>query len=309
MSQHDYDEWPRRERWGRHNEANEDWGRRGADWGKMAQEFAEGLFGPRGPLSTFGPFGPDGPMSGMFPGPKSSSGPRRGGKGRRGGDLNAAILHLLAESPMNGYTIMQSLSERTGGQWAPGSGAVYPALSELEDQGLVETYQENGRRAYRLTVEGRTRVAQSAGEPKPWESGSGDRDRSSRGEKAGMSMGFGSADLWRAYGNLALALRAVAPSNAALQTEALGILDDARKRLYRLLAEGGDQQSETGSDTTASQSTGRTSEAASPSGTGPASSGGYSSTGYASGTGYTGSGYTPGPSGQQEPPADESFHV
>ncbi len=53
------------------------------------------------------------------------------------GDVRAAILSLLAEKPLNGYQIMQELEQRSRGSWRPSPGAVYPALQQLEDEGLV----------------------------------------------------------------------------------------------------------------------------------------------------------------------------
>ena len=42
--------------------------------------------------------------------------PRRGGCARRG-DVRAAILALLGESPMHGYQIIQELETRSNGLW------------------------------------------------------------------------------------------------------------------------------------------------------------------------------------------------
>src|SRR5215213_10877443 len=80
-------------------------------------------------------------------------GPPRGPRARRG-DVRAALLVLLAEEPRNGYQLIQELSERSGGMWQPSPGAVYPALSQLEDEGLVRSVETDGRRSFRLTDEG-----------------------------------------------------------------------------------------------------------------------------------------------------------
>jgi DNA-binding PadR family transcriptional regulator len=100
------------------------------------------------------PMGPGGPM--FMGGPKA---------GR--GDVRLAILHLLTEMPMHGYQIMQELAERTPGVWRPSPGAVYPTLQQLEDEGLVHADEQEGKKVYRLTDEGRTAV-EEAGRP-PWE--------------------------------------------------------------------------------------------------------------------------------------------
>ena len=72
------------------------------------------------------------------------------------GDIRTAILLLLADEPMHGYQIMQAMSERTGGAWHPSPGAIYPTIAQLEDEGLVTTREEGGRRSVTLTSEGRT---------------------------------------------------------------------------------------------------------------------------------------------------------
>src|SRR5580765_2539243 len=56
---------------------------------------------------------------------------RRGGRGRMPrGDVRTAVLMLLAEQPMHGYQLMQTIGERTGGAWSPSPGAVYPTINQ-----------------------------------------------------------------------------------------------------------------------------------------------------------------------------------
>src|SRR5262249_27636160 len=96
-------------------------------------------------------------------------GGRRGPRARRG-DVRAAILLLLAEEARNGYAIMQAIEERTGGVWRPSPGALYPALQQLEDEGLVRLEEEDGRRPYHLTEAGQTYVDERRGElVAPWD--------------------------------------------------------------------------------------------------------------------------------------------
>src|SRR6187200_922504 len=79
------------------------------------------------------------------------------GRGRaQRGDVRTAILLLLADQPMHGYQIMQAMSDRSGGAWHPSPGAIYPTIAQLEDEGLVTTKEEGGRRSVTLTSEGRT---------------------------------------------------------------------------------------------------------------------------------------------------------
>ena len=56
---------------------------------------------------------------------------------------------------MHGYQIIQVISERSGGNWTPSPGSVYPTLQQLEDEGLIEpAASESGRRVFALTEAG-----------------------------------------------------------------------------------------------------------------------------------------------------------
>ena len=55
---------------------------------------------------------------------------------------------------------MQTLSDRTAGAWRPSPGAVYPALSQLEDEGLIEAFDNDGQKAFRLTEVGKQEASQ-----------------------------------------------------------------------------------------------------------------------------------------------------
>jgi DNA-binding PadR family transcriptional regulator len=54
------------------------------------------------------------------------------------------ILLLLNEEPTHGYDIMQRLGEKFSGLWSPKPGTVYPALSRLEEKGLIKIREEEG---------------------------------------------------------------------------------------------------------------------------------------------------------------------
>src|SRR3979490_1158079 len=78
-----------------------------------------------------------------------------GGRGRDGGMVRAAILALLAEQPRHGYEIIGEIGERSGGFWKPSPGSIYPTLQLLADEGLVTSTEDNGKRLFELTGEGR----------------------------------------------------------------------------------------------------------------------------------------------------------
>ncbi len=188
-------------------------------------------FGPGGPGGPggFGPgrFGPGGFGPGGFGrgfGPGGPGGPGRGRRGR--GNVRAAVLALLAEEPRHGYSIMIELTERSGGLWKPSPGSVYPVLQQLQDEGLVSVAEADGRRVFTLTDAGRTYVTDHADELRePWNVG----DHGPRQRVKG---------LMHAAGALAVAVEQVARlSDDAQAAKALAVLEEARKAMYRILAE------------------------------------------------------------------------
>ena len=65
---------------------------------------------------------------------------------------------------MHGYQMIQEIGRRSGGSWKPSPGSVYPTLQQLEDEGLVRAEDQEGRRVFRLTEEGRQLAADRAEE-------------------------------------------------------------------------------------------------------------------------------------------------
>ena len=140
------------------------------------------------------------------------------------GEVRAAVLALLAEQPMHGYQIIHEIEERSGGSWKPSAGSVYPTLQLLADEGLISAEESNGRKIYSLTDEGREAVA-DAGTSAPWES---------TGSTAGNSF----AALPKAGVELAQAAAQVSRTGTPEQIQqAVSVLEDARRRLYSILAQ------------------------------------------------------------------------
>jgi DNA-binding PadR family transcriptional regulator len=177
-----------------------------------------GRHGHHGP-----PFDPrafwHGPWRGMGFGP----GGRRS-RARRG-DVRAAILLLLEEEPRNGYGLMEEIEARSGGAWRPSPGSVYPALSQLEDEGLIEADEGGGRRSFALTDAGRTYVAENRESlGSPW-------------DEAGEGVPSNFVELRTLIGQLGMATLQVAQSGDEKQIdEAKQVLANARKALYRVVA-------------------------------------------------------------------------
>jgi DNA-binding PadR family transcriptional regulator len=80
------------------------------------------------------------------------------------GQLRLYLLALLDEAPRHGYELIRALEDRFEGMYAPSAGTIYPRLSRLEEDGLVER-EEQGRKAiYRITEAGRAEVTARRGD-------------------------------------------------------------------------------------------------------------------------------------------------
>ena len=80
------------------------------------------------------------------------------------GEIRLALLALLAEKPMHGYKMMRLLEERLNGSYKASAGAIYPTLQLLEDEGLITSEKEDGKKVCRLTEAGEAQVEQSKDE-------------------------------------------------------------------------------------------------------------------------------------------------
>ena len=88
---------------------------------------------------------------------------RRGGRARRG-ESKFLLMDALRDSPKHGYEIIKSLEERSGGQYVPSPGVVYPTMQFLAEVGLVRAEQDGDRRVFHLTEEGRLELDAHADE-------------------------------------------------------------------------------------------------------------------------------------------------
>ena len=189
---------------------------------------------PRNP-AAHGPqaeWGVHAPMRGMPPfgggfGPGFGPGPWGRGKGRAGrGDIRSVILSVLAEGPSNGYGVIKTIAERTGGTWRPSPGSVYPTLQQLVDEELIEATGEGRRTEYTLTDAGRAYVTEHGDELKrAWESGAPKRSEQELAfqQSVGKLMGV--------VGQFHHA------ATDAQRAAAVEKLDEARRALYLILAD------------------------------------------------------------------------
>jgi DNA-binding PadR family transcriptional regulator len=141
--------------------------------------------------------------------------------------VRAAALALLAEESLNGYQIIQRIGERSGGLWRPSPGSVYPALAQLEDEGLIGPQSGGGEgRAYELTEAGRTYVAEHEQEVNaPWSAFGGDAANAA-------------TDLAALVRQVHVAAFQVLSAGTPGQLDqARTVLGQARRSLYRILAQ------------------------------------------------------------------------
>ncbi len=198
---------------------------RAGDFDPGLFEVLRGFAGTKGPGHWGG--GAGGPWGAWWPGPP---GPSRGGKAGRG-DVRAAILALLREGPRTGYQIMSDIEDRSGGAWRPSPGAVYPALAQLADEGLIVGEESVGRRTFRLTEAGRDYVEQNPDMARgAWES---------RAQREAWQLPGLFAEAARLGTGIVQIAHAGTPEQVG---EAERLLEQTRRKLYQILAEDPDDE-------------------------------------------------------------------
>jgi DNA-binding PadR family transcriptional regulator len=168
---------------------------------------------------------------------------RRGPRARRG-DVRSAILDVLraAEASgeqVNGYQVIQQISERSYGSWRPSPGSVYPTIQQLQDEGLVETDGERSRRSLTLTDEGRQYAADHADELaavwRPFDRQS-EREETEETPFSGLKPEIGQV--------MGAVWQLITSGSESQQRAAIDVLVDTRRKLYGILADGHDAESD-----------------------------------------------------------------
>jgi DNA-binding PadR family transcriptional regulator len=151
--------------------------------------------------------------------------PWGGGPGRpraAKGDVRLAILALLSESPRHGYQLIQDIADRSHGAWTPSPGSVYPALSALQDEGLIDDEKLEGRRIFSLTPQGSEYVTEHSEEIDGVFSGFSEEEGADMDDLRSLMLGVGAA-----------AMQVIAAGEA---DQAQRILTRARRELFAVLA-------------------------------------------------------------------------
>jgi len=154
---------------------------------------------------------------------------RGGGRHRaRRGAVPVAILTVLEQRPMHGYEIITELESRSEGRWRPSPGSVYPTLDKLEHRGLLTSTEVDGKRQFSLTDLGREFAAQMRARME------GDDDLQPWNQHGPGGRG----DLRRLMSELSGQARQVGRFGTSEQRDAAtAVLEDAKRRLYAILAE------------------------------------------------------------------------
>jgi DNA-binding PadR family transcriptional regulator len=126
---------------------------------------------------------------------------------------------------MHGYELITELEARSSGRWRPSPGSIYPALTRMEEQGLITAEALDDKKVFSLTARGREAreaLDLDGADPTP--------------------------DLWRGPGDGQGALRAL-PAEITGQARQLrrfgspdqiesaaALLEDVKRELYAILA-------------------------------------------------------------------------
>lgn len=151
--------------------------------------------------------------------------PPRARAGR--GDIRLAILALLQEGPRHGYQLIGDIAERSDGAWKPSPGSIYPALSALQDEGLIDDEKIDGKRVFSLTGAGREYVARRADDlARVFAANAGAQEHPEAADLRELIWGVGGA-----------ALSVLGSGTPEQRERAREILARTRRELYLILAE------------------------------------------------------------------------
>lgn len=205
----------------------------GNDWTSWGQALSGGARGRRAG-------GPPPWLGEIFGNAFAPQRPTQRGPRVRRGDVRTAIIDVLhrarkADESINGYQVIQEIAELSNGEWRPSPGSVYPTIQQLQDEGLVESDDERGRRTIRLTDSGAAWAEENGTDlAAVWAP-------FARTEEVPSDQPSGHADIKSEIGQVVSAVWQLATQGSEQQKKAaLDVLVDTRRRLYGILADGRD---------------------------------------------------------------------
>jgi DNA-binding PadR family transcriptional regulator len=131
----------------------------------------------------------------------------------------------LAERPMHGYEMIKEVEERTQGAWTPSAGSIYPMLQMLEEEGLIQGEESDGKRRFTLTEAGTAAQEAKAEDEAPW-----DAVRAGAGVEQ-IHLRDSVHKLHHAIGQVLHA------ADEGQQQRVRELLDETRRKIYAILAE------------------------------------------------------------------------
>ncbi len=209
--------------------------RRGGAFGDRIEAFAREI-GEQMSEQFSEAFGAAG-MRGGQGGGMGRGGPRRGGPGgfrTRGrvfdsAELRLVLLKLVEDTPRHGYELIKEIETRSGGVYAPSPGMVYPTLTLLNDEAMVDEVPDGTRKKFAITDAGRALLAEEAETV---------AEALSRLDKlAGLSQPTDAAPVRRAMRNLHSAVHNRVRNDDVdrdAQLAIAAILDEAAQKIERL---------------------------------------------------------------------------
>lgn len=139
------------------------------------------------------------------------------------GSVKYDILRILWDGPRHGYDIMRTIEEERG--YRPSPGSVYPALQMLEEGDFLTGKDVDGKRVYTITDKGSEMLAKHREAVPGDDAPRGPHDRIThfaRGVQTVVGM--------------KMVLKEIAKTrDPEKYTQALGIIERARRELYALL--------------------------------------------------------------------------
>jgi DNA-binding PadR family transcriptional regulator len=126
---------------------------------------------------------------------------------------------------MHGYEMIREVEERTQGAWTPSAGSIYPMLQLLEEEGLIQGEDSDGKRRFILTETGTAEHEAKAGEEAPW-----DAVRAGAAPES-IHLGDSLRKLNHAIGQVFHA------ADEGQQKRVRELLDESRRKIYAILAE------------------------------------------------------------------------
>jgi DNA-binding PadR family transcriptional regulator len=126
---------------------------------------------------------------------------------------------------MHGYEMIKEIEARTDGAWTPSAGSIYPTLQMLEDEGLIQGEESDGKRRFTLTEAGTAQQAEKVDEQTPWDA--------VKADAAPEQIHLG-ASLKKLNHSVAQVFHA---ADQGQQKRVRELLDETRRKIYAILAE------------------------------------------------------------------------